>query len=56
VDQITATLPEKPPNYERVIAANRGVESPPNEVAAIELELGPNRCAADPGAEPAADD
>ncbi|ELZ48257.1 beta-lactamase [Halorubrum californiense DSM 19288] len=56
VERITATLPEKPPNYEAVIAANRGVESPPDETAAIELELGPNRCAADPGAEPAADD
>jgi thiosulfate/3-mercaptopyruvate sulfurtransferase len=56
VDRITATLPEKPPNYERVIAANRGVESPPDEVAAIELELGPNRCAADAGGESAADD
>ena len=56
VERITATLPEKPPNYEAVIAANRGVESPPDEVAAIELELGPNRCAADAGAEPAADD
>ncbi|EMA61947.1 MBL fold metallo-hydrolase [Halorubrum lipolyticum] len=56
VEKITATLPEKPPNYEAVIAANRGVESPPDETAAIELELGPNRCAADTGAEPAADD
>jgi len=46
VERITATLPEKPPNYEAVIAANRGVESPPDETAAIELELGPNRCAA----------
>ncbi|WP_128904179.1 MBL fold metallo-hydrolase [Halorubrum amylolyticum] len=56
VERITATLPEKPPNYERVIAANRGVESPPDETAAIELELGPNRCAADAGTEPTADD
>ena len=56
VETVTATLPEKPPNYESVIAANRGVESPPDETAAIELELGPNRCAADAGAEPAADD
>ena len=56
VERITATLPEKPPNYEAVIAANRGVESPPNEVAAIELELGPNRCAADAGGESTADD
>ncbi|PHQ38183.1 rhodanese [Halorubrum persicum] len=56
VEQITATLPEKPPNYERVIAANRGVDSPPDETAAIELELGPNRCAADAGGESTADD
>ena len=56
VETITATLPEKPPNYEAVIAANRGVDSPPDETAAIELELGPNRCAADAGTEPAADD
>ncbi|WP_144923832.1 MBL fold metallo-hydrolase [Halorubrum salsamenti] len=56
VERITATLPEKPPNYEAVIAANRGVESPSDETAAIELELGPNRCAADAGTEPAADD
>ena len=56
VDRITATLPAKPPNYESVIAANRGVESPPDETAAIELELGPNRCAADAGDESTADD
>ncbi|EMA69672.1 beta-lactamase [Halorubrum aidingense JCM 13560] len=47
VERITETLPEKPPNYADVIAANRGVESPPDEVSAIELELGPNRCAAE---------
>ncbi|SMO75327.1 MBL fold metallo-hydrolase [Halorubrum cibi] len=56
VEEITATLPEKPPNYESVIAANRGVESPADEVAAIELEMGPNRCAAEPAPEPEADD
>ena len=56
VERITATLPEKPPNYEAVIAANRGVESPPDETAAIELELGPNRCAANAGGESTADD
>ncbi|TKX68173.1 rhodanese-like domain-containing protein [Halorubrum sp. SP9] len=55
-ERITRTLPEKPPNYESVIAANRGVESPPDETAAIELELGPNRCAAEPDAGSAADD
>lgn len=56
VEKITRTLPEKPPNYESVIAANRGVESPPDETAAIELELGPNRCAAEPDASSTADD
>jgi glyoxylase-like metal-dependent hydrolase (beta-lactamase superfamily II)/rhodanese-related sulfurtransferase len=56
VDRISRTLPEKPPNYESVIAANRGVESPADETAAIELELGPNRCAAEPDAGSAADD
>ena len=56
VERITATLPEKPPNYESVIAANRGVDSPPDEVSAIELELGPNRCAAETGPEAGADD
>ncbi|ELZ36461.1 MBL fold metallo-hydrolase [Halorubrum tebenquichense] len=56
VEKITRTLPEKPPNYESVIAANRGVESPPDETAAIELELGPNRCAAEPDEPSAADD
>ncbi len=56
VERITASLPEKPPNYESVIAANRGVEQPPDEVSAIELELGPNRCAAELSTEPTADD
>ncbi|MUW14556.1 MBL fold metallo-hydrolase [Halorubrum sp. CBA1125] len=56
VDRITATLPEKPPNYESVIAANRGVEAPADETAAIELELGPNRCAVETGEESTADD
>ena len=56
VERITATLPEKPPNYEAVIAANRGVSSPPDDVSAIELELGPNRCAAEATPESVADD
>lgn len=55
VDRITATVPEKPPNYESIIAANRGVESPSDTVSAIELELGPNRCAADSGTTPGTD-
>ncbi len=56
VERITTTLPEKPPNYADVIAANRGVEAPPDEVSAIELELGPNRCAAETTTEPSAGD
>jgi glyoxylase-like metal-dependent hydrolase (beta-lactamase superfamily II)/rhodanese-related sulfurtransferase len=47
VDHITDTVPEKPPNYERVIAINRGQDVPENDEEAIELELGPNRCAAE---------
>lgn len=38
---ILAALPEQPPNYEKIRAANRGVlEDDPSE-----LEFGPNRCA-----------
>jgi len=47
VDVITAKLPEKPPNYESVIGINSGHESIETEQQAIELELGPNRCAAE---------
>ncbi|WP_267640148.1 MBL fold metallo-hydrolase [Haloarchaeobius amylolyticus] len=47
VREITADLPEKPPNYERVIAVNTGRESLDDEKEAVELELGPNRCAAE---------
>jgi len=47
VDALTERLPEKPPNYERVIGINRGQESVEDELEAIELELGPNRCAAE---------
>ena len=51
VDALTERLPEKPPNYERVIGINRGQESVEDEVEAIELELGPNRCAAEADAD-----
>ena len=47
VDVLTERLPEKPPNYERIIGINRGRESVADPVEAIELELGPNRCAAE---------
>jgi thiosulfate/3-mercaptopyruvate sulfurtransferase len=46
VERITDRLPEKPPNYEDVIAINTGRDAPEDEQAATELELGPNRCAA----------
>ena len=47
VDTLTERLPEKPPNYERVIAINTGHETPDDDQEATELELGPNRCAAE---------
>ncbi|MEF8809120.1 MBL fold metallo-hydrolase [Natronomonas sp.] len=47
VEYITDNVPEKPPNYERVIAINRGQSAPSDDEEAIELELGPNRCAAE---------
>ncbi|MFP4201907.1 MAG: MBL fold metallo-hydrolase [Candidatus Acetothermia bacterium] len=39
-------LPSKPPNYERIIGLNLGKLDGVSEDEAIELELGPNRCAA----------
>jgi glyoxylase-like metal-dependent hydrolase (beta-lactamase superfamily II) len=39
-------IPEKPPNYEEVIATNEGRRELESEDEADELELGPNRCAA----------
>jgi thiosulfate/3-mercaptopyruvate sulfurtransferase len=47
VERVTAKLPEKPPNYEEIIGINSGREAADSEDAAIELELGPNRCAAE---------
>ncbi|WP_338729326.1 rhodanese-like domain-containing protein [Haladaptatus sp. DJG-WS-42] len=47
VDRITATLPEKPPNYETVIAINTGMRAISDDQEATELELGPNNCAAE---------
>ncbi|TQQ83691.1 MBL fold metallo-hydrolase [Halonotius terrestris] len=47
VERVTATLPEKPPNYETIIGINSGRDAADSEQAAIELELGPNRCAAE---------
>ncbi|WP_338739414.1 MBL fold metallo-hydrolase [Haloplanus salilacus] len=45
VRQLTAALPEKPPNYERIIDINAGRDAA-DEAATTELELGPNNCAA----------
>ena len=46
VERISGTAPEKPPNYERIISINRGRAAADGDEA-IELELGPNRCAAE---------
>lgn len=47
VKRFETNVPAKPPNYETVIAINRGKRGRPDEQAATELELGPNRCAAE---------
>ncbi|WP_132061223.1 MBL fold metallo-hydrolase [Halorussus amylolyticus] len=46
VARLTEDAPEKPPNYEAVIAINTGKETVGDENEATELELGPNNCAA----------
>ncbi|MFW5974065.1 MAG: MBL fold metallo-hydrolase, partial [Natrialbaceae archaeon] len=46
VERLTDEAPEKPPNYETVIAINTGRETVDDEGEATELELGPNNCAA----------
>ena len=46
VRRITESVPEKPPNFEEIIAINRGTEPVTSDKRATELELGPNRCAA----------
>jgi len=46
VERLTENAPEKPPNYEAVIAINTGSETVDDENEATELELGPNNCAA----------
>ncbi len=47
LEHVTERRPEKPPNYERIIGLNTGREDVEDETEAIELELGPNRCAAE---------
>lgn len=46
VDAITATVPETPPNHERIKGANVG-RTTLDEDKARQLELGPNQCAAE---------
>ncbi|NIB98924.1 MBL fold metallo-hydrolase [Halobacterium sp. R2-5] len=46
VERLTEDVPEKPPNYESVIAINTGRDTVDDENEATELELGPNNCAA----------
>ena len=46
VDRLTASLPEKPPNYGTIIDINAGRRAPGDEETRTELELGPNNCAA----------
>jgi len=46
VERLSEDAPEKPPNYETVIAINTGKETVDDEGEATELELGPNNCAA----------
>ena len=46
IERLTDRLPEKPPNYETVVAVNEGRRELEDEQEAVELELGPNRCAA----------
>jgi glyoxylase-like metal-dependent hydrolase (beta-lactamase superfamily II) len=47
VERFETNVPAKPPNYETVIGVNRGQRDLANEAEATELELGPNRCAAE---------
>lgn len=46
VSRLVENAPEKPPNYEAVIAINTGEANPEDDQEATELELGPNSCAA----------
>jgi len=47
VDQVTGELPPQPANAARIVAINLGQETV-EEQAALQLELGPNNCAAGP--------
>ncbi|MCF7876127.1 MBL fold metallo-hydrolase, partial [Candidatus Bipolaricaulota bacterium] len=45
VEYIFENVPEKPPNYEEVIATNLGRQKRMSQQKEVELEMGPNRCA-----------
>ena len=47
--RIVMDMPDRPANFERIIAINLGLEAL-DDAEAFELELGPNNCAASPGA------
>ncbi|WP_435179826.1 MBL fold metallo-hydrolase [Halorussus sp. AFM4] len=44
VDRVLGSLPPRPANFEDIVPANLGRESPDDETA-FEMELGPNNCA-----------
>ena len=46
VERMVENVPEKPDNYETVIAINRGTESVESDTEATTLETGANNCAA----------
>lgn len=45
IDYMFNNLPSKPPNYDHIIEINLGARKSVDRETAIELELGPNRCA-----------
>jgi glyoxylase-like metal-dependent hydrolase (beta-lactamase superfamily II) len=47
VEYVTADIPPRPANFERIVAINLGTETAADDEA-FELELGPNNCAATP--------
>jgi glyoxylase-like metal-dependent hydrolase (beta-lactamase superfamily II)/rhodanese-related sulfurtransferase len=47
VTTLASDIPEHPPNFRRVKRVNTGVEDVEDQAELAELELGPNRCAAE---------
>jgi glyoxylase-like metal-dependent hydrolase (beta-lactamase superfamily II) len=47
VEYVGSNLPDRPANYERIVAVNRGLVSVDDDEAA-DIELGPNNCAVSP--------